>query len=279
MFVKRVLGLVMLLIGVFGLALGILGAIGSHVFLDDLFGVMEKSLDSISQSLDTAEETLLLAQMTVEQVNKGLDTVESAAINLSETMIQTRPLLGEISRIVSGDLPDNIEAFQSALPGMAQSAAIIDDTLVALSNLRIEQEILGFPLNFDLGIDYAPEVPFEESINRVAESLEGLPTRLRGLESHIETADSNLETISRDIVTMSADLEAISDSIAAVAPLLDDYLQIVTDVRDLIDRTRIRLVDQLGMVKLVVTLLMVWLGLTQIAPLYLGWELVTGRRE
>jgi methyl-accepting chemotaxis protein len=279
MFVRRVLGLGMLLIGIFGLALGILGAIGSHVFLDDLFGALEKSLDSISQSLDTAEETLLLARTTVEQVNKGLDTVGSAAVNLSETMIQTRPLLGEISGIVSADLPDNIEAFQSALPGMAQSAAIIDDTLVALSNLRVEQEILGFPLNFDLGIDYAPEVPFEESINRVAESLEGLPARLRGLEAQIETADGNLETISEDIVTMSADLDAINGSIAAVTPLLDDYMQIVTDVRDLIDRTRTRLVDQLDTVKLVVTLLMIWLGLTQIAPLYLGWELVAGRRE
>lgn len=279
MFVSRVLGLVMLLIGVFGVALGILGAIGSHVFLDDLFDGIEKSLDSVSQSLDTAQGTLLLAQTTVEQVNKGLDTVGSAAINLSETMSQTRPLLGEISQIVSEDLPDSVQAFQSALPGMAQSAAIIDDTLVALSNLRIEQEILGFPINFDLGIDYAPEVPFEESINRVGDSLEGLPARLRGLEAHIETADGNLETISQDIVTMSADLEAINGSIAAVAPLLDDYMQIVTEVRDLIDRTRTRLVDQLGTVKLVVTLLMVWLGLTQIAPLYLGWELITGRRD
>jgi ABC-type transporter Mla subunit MlaD len=279
MLVRRTLGMVMLLIGILGIALSIIGTISSRTLIDDLFDSFEKTLDSTSQSLDTAEETLLLAKTTVDQVNDALDTVGSAAINLSETMSQTRPLLAEISQIISGDLPDTVEAFQSAIPGMAQSAAVIDDTLIALSNLRIEREILGFPLRFDLGIDYAPEVPFEESINQIGDSLEGLPARLRGLESHVETADGNLETISQDIIAMSADLEAINSSIAAVAPLLDDYVQIVTEAHDLIGRMERRVLGRMDTVKLVATLLMVWIGLTQIAPLYLGWELVTGRRD
>jgi archaellum component FlaC len=279
MLVRRILGLVMLLIGILGLAFGIIGAINSRILVDELYDGLEETLDSTSQSLGTAQETLLLAKTTVDQVNDALDTVSSAAINLSETMGQTRPLLAEISQIVSGDLPDNVAAFQSAIPGMAQSAAIIDDTLIALSDLRIEREVLGFPLRFDLGIDYAPEVPFEESINQIGDSLEGLPARLRGLESHIETADGNLETISQDIITMSGDLEAINGSIAAVAPLLDDYVKIVNEANDLIGRMERRVLGQRDTVKLVVTLLVVWIGLTQIAPLYLGWELVTGRRD
>ena len=77
---------------------------------------------------------------------------------------------------------------------------------------------------------------------------------------------------------MSRDLDTINSRIADVGPLLDDYVRIVTETNDFIGQTRASLSRQLYMVKLVVTVAMIWIGLTQIAPLYLGWELVTGRR-
>jgi methyl-accepting chemotaxis protein len=279
MIFRRILGLVMLLIGVLGLVLSIAGAIYGYRLIDNFGDSLKSSLDLTSQSLDTVRETLLLAKTTLGQANDGLDTVAGAANDLSETISQTRPLLGEIAQVVSHDVPDGVEAVQIAVPGMAQAAAVIDDTLTILSNLRIEQRILGFPIYFDLGIDYAPEVSFEESINRIGYNLEGIPPRLRGLEVYIDTTNGNLETISQDIMAMSRDLDTINSSLADVAPLLDDYVRIVTEINDSIRQTRASLSQQLYMVKLVVTMAMIWIGLTQVAPLYLGWELLTGRRN
>jgi methyl-accepting chemotaxis protein len=278
MFFRRTLGLVMLLIGVLGLVLSIAGATYGYRLIDNFGDGLKSSLDLTSQSLDTVKETLFLAKTTLGQANDGLDMVAGAANDLSETISQTRPLLGEIAQVVSHDVPDSVEAVQTAVPYMAQAAATIDDTLTFLSNLRIEQRILGYPIYFDLGIDYAPEVSLEESINRIGYSLEGIPPRLRGLAVYIDTTNGNLETISQDIMVMSRDLDTINSSIADIAPLLDDYVRIVTEISDSIRQTRASLSQQLYMVKLVVTMVVVWIGLTQIAPLYLGWELVTGRR-
>jgi ABC-type transporter Mla subunit MlaD len=279
MFLRRILGLVMLLIGVLGIGLSIAGAVYGYRLVDNVGDGLKSSLDLTSQSLDTVKETLLLAQTTVGQVNDGLDTVTSAVTDLSQTISQTRPLLGEITQIISHDVSNSVEAVQTAVPYMAQAAAAVDDTLTILSNLRIEQQILGFPIRFDLGIEYAPEVSFEESINQAGHSLEGVPPRLRGLEVYMDTANDNLERISQDVLAMSRDLDTISNGITDVAPLLDDYVRIVTEINDSIRQTRASLSQQLYMVKLVVTMVMVWIGLTQVAPLYLGWELVTGRRS
>jgi hypothetical protein len=41
-------------------------------------------------------------------------------------------------------------------------------------------------------------------------------------------------------------------------------------------RTNLR--QQQEQIQLIVTIAMIWLGLTQLAPLYLGWELITERR-
>lgn len=279
MFFRRTLGLVMLLIGVLGLVLSIAGAIYGYRLIDNVGNGLKSSLDLTSQSLDAVKETLLLAKTTLGQVNGSLDTLAGAANDLSRAVNQTRPLLGEIVQVASYDVPDSVEAVQTAVPYMAQAAATIDDTLTFLSNLRIEQRILGFPIYFDLGIDYAPEVSFEESINRIGYSLEGIPPRLRGLAVYIDTTNGNLETISQDIMAMSRDLDTINSSIADIAPLLDDYVRIVTEISDSIRQTRASLSQQLYMVKLVVTMAMTWIGLTQVAPLYLGWELVAGRRN
>jgi hypothetical protein len=276
---RRILGVVMLLMGLLGLALSVVGAINSPRLIDNIGRGLETSLVLTSQNLDTAKETLLLAKTTMGQVNDGLDTVESAALNVSQTISETRPLLNEVSQVVSHDLPHSLEAFQAAVPDMAQAAGIIDDTLTTLSNLRIDQRILGFPLRFDLGIRYAPEVPFDESVNRIGESLEGVPARLRGLEEYMDVTDANLEIISQDLVVMSKDLDALNDGLADVEPLLDDYIRAATEAGGVIEQTRANLSTDLETAKLVVMGLMIWIGFTQIVPLYLGWELITGRRN
>lgn len=276
---RRILGVVMLLIGMLGLALSIAGTMYGHRFIDDIGGGLEASLVLTSQNLDTAKEALLLAKTTIGQVNDGLDTVEGAAIDMSQTISDTRPLLNQVAQVASRDLPDSIEAFQMAVPDMAQAAAIIDDTLTTLSNLRIDERILGVPIHFDLGIEYAPDVPFEESVNQIGDSLEGVPARLRALEGYVGTTDGNLETISRDFVAMSKDLDAITDSIADVEPLLDGYIRAMTEANDIIQQAQASLFRVLNTAKLAVTMLMIWIGVTQLVPLYLGWELVTGRRN
>jgi methyl-accepting chemotaxis protein len=279
MILKRILGVVILLIGLLGLALSAAGTVYGHRLIDSMGNGLDSSLDLASQSLDTAKETLLLAKTTLGQVNEGLDTVESSALDIAQTISQTRPLLGKIAQVASHDVPDGVEAFQATMSDMAQAAAVVDETLATLSNLRFEQTIFGFPIRFDLDINYAPEVPFEESVNRIVASLEGLPPRLRNLEAYIYVTDHNLEMISQDVLTVSGDLDAINRSIADVAPLLDEYVRLVTEVNGSIQQTRDTLPQQLGMAKLVVTIVMVWIGLMQVAPLYLGWELVSGRRS
>ena len=276
---RRILGALILLIALLGVALSAAGTVYGHRIIDGMGRSLDTSLDLASQSLYTARETLLLAKTILVQVNDGLDTIESTAMDISQTISQTQPLLGEIGQIVSHDVPDGVEAFQATVPDMAQAAGLVDETLTTLNNLRFEQRVLGFPIRFELNLNYAPEVSFEESVNRIGHSLEDIPPRLRGLEGSIDTTKGSLETISQDFAATSSDLDDINSSIADVEPLLDEYVRIVSEVDDLIEQTRAGITRKLNMAKLVVTVVMVWVGLSQIAPLHRGWELVTGRRS
>ena len=48
-------------------------------------------------------------------------------------------------------------------------------------------------------------------------------------------------------------------------------------MNDNIRQTRANLTDQLAQFKIVLVIVFVWIGLTQAAPVYLGWELLRGR--
>ncbi len=269
----------MLAIGVSGIILSIVGVITGRQLVDAIGASIRGNLTTTVDSLDTVRETLVLTRSTVAQLETGLETAEESASNVSTAISESRPLLTESSRIVTGDVPESIETFQESLPALIEVSAAMDSTLRRLSAFSIDRSILGIPLNFDLGVNYDPEVPFDQSVRELGESLEGMPEQLRSLEEYIDTTDENLVTMSEDLARLSADLETINSTMDEVEPLVNEYITIVTEVADNARESRLLLDRQLAQAKLVVTVIMIWFGLLQVAPIYLGWELVSGHRE
>ena len=276
---RRLLGIFLLAVGVIGIALSVAGIIVGRQLVDAIGAGIQSNLQLTSQSLETVEETLLLAKTTISDVNSGLETVETTTTDLGRTINETRPLIDQVNQVASRDVPNSIEAVQTALPNMVEVAGIIDDTLTTLNNFRIDENILGLPIQYDLGINYNPDVPFDDSVLAMGESLEGLPETLRSLQIYMNVTNNNLQTISLGLNRVARDLNTINGRIAAVDPLLNEYIRIVNETRDNTRLIRAQLDEQLQMARLIVTIVMVWLGLAQVAPLYLGWELLAGRRE
>jgi chromosome segregation ATPase len=268
----------MLLIGVVGVALSIAGLIVGQQLVDQVAASLETNLDLTLESLDTVHESLRLTQSMVTEVNEGLNTVQLTAENLGQTLEDTRPLLQQISQVASEEVPESLEALQENMPAMLEVAAAVDDTLSTLNNFRIDRTILGIPFQYDLGIDYDPEVPFAESVAQLERSLDGLPEELRALEEDIDVTDENVQIISGNVTEIADNLSNINESVADIDPLLDDYMATVVEISDSLRESRAMLDDQIRTVRVVLTLVLAWMGLTQIAPLYLGLELIQGRR-
>lgn len=276
---RRFLGLLMLLIGVGGIGIAVFGARLGHQLVDRVGSNFERTLKLTSDSLETVSETLALAKSSIADVNTVVTTAGSTADNLAETVDDTRPLLGQISTVATDQVPDSLEAVQDAFPSLEQVAGVIDRTLVTLNSFRIDEEIFGFNIQYDLGIDYEPEIPFDQSVRELGEGLEGIPESLRAMESYITVTSDNLETVSQDIRTLADELETVNGRLTEFDPLLDEYLVMVTNINDSTRQMRAQIQAETERLKKGITLAMVWLALTQIAPLYLGWELVAGRRE
>ncbi|VAW37906.1 hypothetical protein MNBD_CHLOROFLEXI01-1643, partial [hydrothermal vent metagenome] len=251
------------------------GFIYSGRAVDAVVTTLDSTLELTGTSLSTVEDTLNLVRGTIGDVNASLVTVETTADTLAKTLGDTQPLLAEVAQIVGEDAPDSIESVQQAIPEMADVAGVIDDTLLTLNNFKIDEEILGFELKYDLGVNYQPTTSFEETVSGLGSSFDGLPDRLRELEPSLVAANENLGAVSENIYAVSDDLVTINGRIAEVEPLLDDYIGIVQNIDSSLSQTQSSIQAQAGNVKLVLKVALAWLGFLQFSLLYLGWDLMT----
>ena len=274
--IKKILGIIILIIAILGLLIGIGGIIGGRTAVDAIQQNLSDTLPLIIESLTAAEDSLVLAQDTIGEVNAGLETATQSTINLSKTVGDAAPAVDQIVTITGEDIPQGIEAFQDSIPNLVSVAATIDNTLQTLSDFKIETKILTFPLKFDLGIEYNPEAPFDESLAAIGDSTEGLPQEMRTLSAELATSSGNLEVMSDDILSLAGNLSDINTQLTNIPPLLDRYIDIVNEVEQTVANLNETLDAQFGNLKLGVTILFGWFMLMQLVPLVVGWELLTG---
>lgn len=284
MVIRRILGFIMLLTGLTILVISLAGMFYISSLLDDLTGSIRNTLTLTTQSLDAARSTLDFLMETTGDVGSGLAAAVEATGKAADTMSDSRPLIDNVSGVVTQEIPEAVEGIQSALPNIIQVAAVIDNTLSTLSGIGIDRDIpLPFggsiPLRFDLGIDYNPDVPFDDSLRGFQTSLDGLPESLRGLESDLSATSENLSTLAGDLQLAADNLATISGQFEAITPLLDQYSSLVNQLDATLAQVDDSIEQRLRLIQYGVIAVLFLLGLTQLAPIYLGWELITGRRD
>jgi len=278
--IRRIVGLLIIIIAIAGVVLSYLGLRAIRTSLGNLESGISNSLLLASQTLDNVEATLLLTRGTLVDINTGMTSVNSTLNTLSQTISDTEPLLVEVGGIAGEDVPNSLEAIQDTIPDLVQVAATIDETLTTLNDFRIDEVIpfVNVRLQYDLGVNYEPEVPFDESVERVGTSLDGMPERLREINGHLNTSINNLTTLSENLEQIATDLETTNENLEATPALIDEYVRIVNEVNVKTKISRASLEIQFDNIQRWANIFVAWIGLTQLAPFYLGLTMLFSRR-
>ena len=280
--IKRVVGLIIIVVSLIAVAISVAGTLYAQRVVDGLsvgFGeISTLALDSF----DAATDSLLLVRATVEEVNGSLVTVQKSAQDVAKTLDDTQPLIVQVSDIVSESVPDSLDALEAASPNLIQIAGSVDNTLRLLSDFQVKQviPIINYEIDFDLGVvEYDPVQPFDESVEAITSSFEGVPEQMRLLADDIDLANDNISVISGDIVAISADIDDINAQVAQVPAQIDEFVALLGQLEADIGTVETNFTSQLQNIKLGITIFMVWIGLLQLAPLVVGWQLLTGKRD
>ena len=276
---KRVMGLVLLLVGILGIVVAVMIYQSVLQFMDEASDGIDAALAETLTALDGAQSGLTTTSDTIGALGDTLTTAEVASLRVSQTLSDTQPLLDEAKAIVTQTVPDSLDTVQNTIPEMVAVAGVIDDTLATLSAFQYEQSVLGFDINFGLGVEYEPAIPFDVSIQQVGDSLDGVPQQMRDLGVEVDVTAGNLQLVSDDLEVISADIAAVNSNISELPVALNQINSSLTTTVDQIRNIRNGLPGQVDGLRRGMLIFTLWLGSFQLAPLYLGYELLTGKRD
>lgn len=292
---RRLVGLIILLISLSAMAVAVAGIYYGRQAVDQFVPSVSGSTSQVDELLELVVETLDFAKLSLNDVSDGLDTVVVSIDNASGAIRDTEPLLNDIEQIAANDVPDSLQALEETLPTLVDVAENVDTALTQLGDLDIDLEIPEFEIpsiplvgydGFDFpgvdiefqGADYQPDVPLSVAVDSIGQSLDGVPENLRSLSTGIDTTTDNLVVISDDISQISTDLGVVNQRLREIPPFLDQYVAQIESIDSTIGGATSSIGQQTANIKLGLTVLLTWFALIQLAPLVVGWWLLTGRR-
>lgn len=172
----------------------------------------------LDDATEPSERLLDVIDSTLSDVRESLSVVSGVSVELGESTESVAQVVDDVADLTTGRIPDTLRALETSLPGLIDTARVIDDALRTLSLV---------------GVQYDPAVPFDEALADVQRQLEGLPDsitadgeRLRDLAPRIRTAGENSRRLVSSIEEIDADL-------AAAQEVVGDYQGTVEDLRGL----------------------------------------------
>jgi hypothetical protein len=149
----------------------------------------------------TVEASAVILSGTVD----AIESIERATRSAARTLDSVSDLVGEAALLAGGGVADGLESAVETLPGLIDTARVIDRTMRALSLV---------------GVSYDPDVPLDQSLSDLEQSLAPLPDQIRDQVGLLIEVQDDLIQISGDSEDLAVILEQTrSDMMAAESTL------------------------------------------------------------
>ena len=278
---RRIIGGVIILVGLAGLAAGAYGVVWVQGAAETTEKEITSGMDFGLEALETISDTLQVLILTVDDTAQVLESAVESSEATVETLDAIRPAVEELSNIIALGLPDSIEAVQAAMPAVEQASSAIDATLRTLAAFEWSATIpiIDYEMGFGLGVEYDPTTPLDASVAQVSAALAELPSHLTGIEEDLETTHDSLGQTATSIENAAENLATVSLGLQATSASLAEYNVLIDRATDRLRQMRWNVRDNIRLARIALSLALGWFALSQLAPLYLGGTLLLSPRR
>ncbi|MFP3897654.1 MAG: hypothetical protein ACLFV5_12575, partial [Anaerolineales bacterium] len=261
---RRIAGTLLILLGALGIVLSVLGVIGVWRVAENTTVAVDDSLASLSETLEDVDQSLNVVSNTLDGAAVATDGLYTTTLDVSQTLSSTRITIDEMAALAEDDLPQSIEASLVALEALEETAGMIDQVLRGLQR-------------FGVG-DYAPEVPLDQAVAETSAGLEPVPESLRLMGAGLRQTGDGLEDIQRGLVLMRYHMMDIRQNVVDAEAAVTSHRTALVQLQTRGSTLRGAVARPIRAVGWAASLLLVWIGLSQLAILHWGIRLWQQRR-
>ena len=279
--VRRVLGVLVMIAGILGLALSLTGLVGVWVIKPTAAEYANTTIVALNQSVNTSLEAMKVTGQALEATVESVDALSSMLSATAATIRDTEPVLNHVNFFIGERLPTTIESVTTSLESAQQGARVLDS---AIQSLESFQSVLsGAPL-LSAFVEqpeqaYDPEKPMAESLGELATSLEDLPELFTEMAADMDKADDNLEIIYSNLTTMSESVALISESLGEYEVMIEQSQSSMENLGTMLSNIQNNLTNILNGVAITFSLFFIWLLAAQVVIFSQGWELYQGTAD
>jgi hypothetical protein len=263
---KRITGGFLVIVAVISLVFSLVVTYGVWRVRKPVAEAALAGLQLAGSTLTTTNDALVAVDDALLEAASSVAIAQDTFQSLSQTIYATGPLLEGMAGFLGEGLPTTLRSTQSTVAAAAESARIVDTVLETLAAIPF--------VNFS----YAPQTPLSETLGNVAGTLRTLPDGLEALSADLAGTGGTLPELARSLDAFGASIGAVDESLASSQAIITSYQALIGDYQAMI-ATLERLVPVLAsVVPAVLTFVIFWLAVVQIAALLVGWRLARSRQ-
>jgi len=256
---KRVLGVIVIVIGILMLVLSLAGIVGTWIVRADLATRLVRVATAAELRVTVIKGGLDRLDVAIGQVNALVAGVEQDVQAFGTDVEQNRPLLTAISDKLGVEL-------QPLFDSVREIATTVGETVDAV-NTAIEA-VNAIPF-------VSIPAPTLAKANKLSQDVETLGTQVRGLRAEIDAKRS--EIIQGTVSIVTTPVAQIGGVLGEMQQTVSGYSQEVGAVQEGLANFRESIGGWLTWVAVILTLILLWVAFSQAAVLMLGWPWFSGK--
>jgi len=259
----KIIGVLLVLAAVVGLIICIAGIVGAWQVRGSVSTNLGQTLDLLDNTLGATGDALGVADQSLGTARESVDMLASTIQTTGKSISDTVPLLDSLTTLVTSDLPETVATTQEALDSAKSSAEMIDTTLTLITAIPL------LPLD-----PYTPKVPLSEALGDVSKSMQPLSDSFTGMENSLNATRDNLVSIDSQIDAIAKNVASINTSLSTAVDVIEQYKGVIDVLRNQVAAAKAGLPQIMNIMAWLFTVVLVWLGLTQVGLLMQGFEML-----
>jgi methyl-accepting chemotaxis protein len=258
---RRIIGIILMTAAIFSLLVSLFLLVQTWRLRQPLSDRLVDNLDLLYATIVTTEDSLSLVETTLANLLSTTETLQGTTVSVAQSIHDTGLLTDSFATIVGDDFPTTIENTQTAISSAQSSAVVIDNLLYGLASIPL------------IGIDYDPPLPLNLALGQVGDSLSSLPAALEEIQGDLQSAHTNLLQVEENVIQINQHIDTIIDNLSQAQDVIDEYQIEIRQLKIRLEKSRNAAADWALSAAWLLTLLIVWLSISQLGLLMQGLDM------
>lgn len=207
----------------------LVGGVLAALYLGNLFASFDEALEVSSEAVAAGAATIEVVDDSLKIVGDLLGSARVIGDEAEAALLNLASVTGSVVRLLEEDLPAQIDSVVVAMDGLIQTASVVDGVLTTLSFV---------------GVDYDPEVPLDEALIELEDSLLELKPVLAAEASRLENAETATTDLALAVGEFDFTLAQMELEVEQTGQITFRYQDLAAEAKRVIDDASVDLTTQ-----------------------------------